>query len=84
MRLCGVSRSACANFIGRRSDIDPVDFGPRRHHLAHRPVGEPHDARNHRPFVLLQDPGRLRFRDDEVQLLRRDLVPQFAVQAQQR
>ena len=53
------SPAACARMPASSSvDVEPVDLGPRRHHLAHRPVGQPHDARDDRALMLL-DHARL-------------------------
>ena len=55
-------------------DVDPVDVGARRHHLAGRPVGEPDHAGDDRPLALLDHAGAGRLGDDEMQLLGGHLV----------
>ena len=58
-----------ADLLAAAVDVDPVDLGARRHHLAHRPVGEADDARDDRPLAFLEHAGGLRLGDDQVQLL---------------
>ena len=62
--------------------VDPVDVLARRHHLAHRAVGEAHDARNDRALAFLDQPRFRRLGDDQVQLLGGHPVLGFAVEAQ--
>ena len=68
---------------GKRLCGDPVDILTRRHHLAHRPVGQTHDARDDRAFAFLDHPRLRRFGDDQVQFLGGDPVLRFAVEAEQ-
>ena len=63
--------------------VDPVDVHALRHHLAHRPVGQAHDARNDRPLAFLDHARPARLGDDQVQLLGGDVILRFAVQPQQ-
>ena len=84
MRLCGRLDQRLRRIVVRVGvDVDPVDLGARRHHLARRPVGEPHDARDDRPLIFLEHAGAVRLGDDEVQLLGGDLVVAVAVEAEQ-
>ena len=64
-------------------DIEPVDVGARRHHLAGRPVGEADDAGDDRAFAFLEHAGMVRLGDDEVQLLGGDLGRGIAAHPQQ-
>ena len=68
-----------AGIVERR--VDPFDIGARRHHLAHRSVGEPHHARDDRAFMLLDHTRFARFGDDQVQFLGRDMFFALAFQA---
>ena len=72
-----------ADLIGSRGDVDPFDLGARSHHLAHRPVCEPDDTGDDRPFAFLEHARRLRLSDDEVELFGRHVVAQFAIEPEQ-
>ena len=64
-------------------DIDPVDILARRHHLAHRPVGKAHDARDDRAFAFLDHPRFRRLGDDQVQFLGGHAIFRFAFKPEQ-
>ena len=81
IRLCGDFAQRAADLVAGGVDVDPVDLGPRGHHFAHRPVGQPHDARDHRALAFLEHAGGLRFGDDQVQFLGGHRVLDFAVEA---
>ncbi len=60
-------------------NIDPVDVGPGSHDFAHRPVGQPHDARNNCALAFLEHAGGLRFGDDQMQFLGGNGIARFPV-----
>ena len=72
-----------ADTVLLQTDIDPFDIGARRHHLAHRAVGEPHHAGNDRTFMLLDHAGLACLGDDQVQFFRRYVILGLALQAHQ-
>ncbi len=56
--------------LGRRvGKIDQIDVEARRHHLAHRPVAQPHHAGDHVALAGLEHAGVFGFRDDRTDFL---------------
>ena len=71
------------NILALGVDIEPVDFGPRGHHLPDRAVGQADDAAHYRPFMFLDDAGACRFGKNHLQLVRRDVVHLLALHPHQ-
>ncbi len=82
-RVCGRLGQLGADLVLAARDIDPVDLGARRHHFAHGPVGEPHDAGDDRALLFLDDAVARRLRDDELQFLGGHMLARLALDAQQ-
>ena len=73
-----------ADLFGIGVGIEPVDLGPRSHHFAHRPIGQPDHARDDRPLALLEHARAMRFGDHQVQFLGGDVAFRFAGDPDQR
>ncbi len=76
-------RESLADRVQVVAQVDHVDLAPRRHHRAHRPVAEPHHARDHFPLAGLEHAGVLGFDDQRADFVLGDPLFLLAAVAEQ-